>query len=240
MPRHARLAIPLIPLHIRQRGIDKASCFQRDADYELYTGLLEELVAKTRCELHAYVLMPNHVHLLLTGQDPAAPSAFMKALAQRYSQYFNRTRGRTGPMWEGRFRSSPVQSERYLLMLYRYIELNPVRAGLVRLPHHYRWSSFHHNALGAPLDFLAAHPEFVQLGASEEERAQAYLRYISEVTSDSELARIRESIDANAAMGSDGFVEGLEAALGRRARVVHRGRPGAGVPPGGKKCLSPV
>ena len=176
MPRHARLAIPFIPLHIRQRGIDKAFCFQRDADYELYTGLLEELVDKTRCELHAYVLMPNHVHLLLTGQEPAAPSAFMKALAQRYSQYFNRTRGRSGPMWEGRFRSSPVDSERYLLTLYRYIEMNPVRAGLVRLPHHYRWSSFHHNALGAPLDFLAAHPRFVQLGASEEERTRTYLQ----------------------------------------------------------------
>ena len=229
-----------MPLHIRQRGIDKALCFQCDADYDLYTGLLSELVGRTRCQLHAYVLMPNHVHLLLTGEDPTAASAFMKALAQRYSQYFNRTRGRTGPMWEGRFRSSPVESERYLLTLYRYVELNPVRAGLVRLPHHYRWSSFHHNALGAPLDFLSAHPTFVQLGASAEERARTYLQYIGEVTSDEELALIRESIDANAAMGSDGFVEGLESALGRRARVIHRGRPRSRVPANGKKCLSPV
>jgi putative transposase len=240
MPRHARLAIPFMPLHIRQRGIDKAACFARDTDFDLYTGLLEELVGKSRCQLHAYVLMPNHVHLLLTGEEPTAASAFMKALAQRYSQYFNRTRGRTGPMWEGRFRSSPVESERYLLTLYRYIELNPVRAGLVRLPHHYRWSSFHHNALGAPLDFLAPHPGFLQLGASGAERTRAYLEYTAEVTTDEELAVIRESIDANAALGSSGFVEAVEAALGRRAGVIPRGRPRTGVPTGGKKCLSPV
>jgi len=240
MPRHARLAVPFVPLHIRQRGIDRSPCFQRDADYDLYTGLMSELVGKARCQLHAYVLMPNHVHLLLTGEDSTAASAFMKAVAQRYSQYFNRTRGRTGPMWEGRFRSSPVESERYLLTLYRYIELNPVRAGLVRLPHHYRWSSFHHNALGAPLDFIAPHPMFTLLGASAEERAHAYLQYTSEVTGTEELKLIRESIDANAAMGSDGFVVDLETELGRKARVIPRGRPKVGIPAGGKKCLSPV
>lgn len=240
MPRHARLSIPGIPLHIRQRGIDRAACFFRDADYDRYTSLLSELVDKSACQLHAYVLMPNHVHLLLTGHESGAASIFMKALGQRYSQYFNRTRGRSGPMWEGRFRSSPVESERYLITLYRYVEMNPVRAGLVRLPHEYRWSSFHHNALGVPMDFLTAHPAFVHLGISAEERVRAYLEYTATVTTDLELAIIRESIDANAALGSKGFVGGIERALGRPAGVGRRGRPRIGVPPCGKKCLSPV
>ena len=140
MPRHARLAVPFVPLHIRQRGIDRSPCFQRDADYDLYTGLMSELVGKARCQLHAYVLMPNHVHLLITPkiEPPVAPRKVKGASAREA----NRLLGVTGrPFWQDESYDHLVRSQEQFERIGNYILQNPVRAGLVRSEGEYRWSS---------------------------------------------------------------------------------------------------
>lgn len=240
MPRHARLSISGVPLHIRQRGINGSPCFGSEADYHLYLGLMAELSPRFACSVHAYVLMTNHIHLLATADEPEGASLFMKNLAQRYAQHFNRVSHRCGPLWEGRFRSSPVDSERYLLTCYRYIELNPLRAGMVKAPASYPWSSFHTNASGVPSPFLSPHSEYLRLGATRSERQAAYFGMLTAGLSTSELAAVRAAINANAAFGGDGFVAQIEARLGRNARPTPRGRPTAAFSAGRKKSLSPV
>lgn len=148
MPRRARLLLPGVPLHIIQRGNNRQACFFGDDDYGFYLDWLTEHARKTGCKVHAYVLMTNHVHLLLSSSKPEGAGALMKALGQRYVQYVNRTYHRSGTLWEGRFRSCLVQEEAYLLACQCYIELNPVRAGMVRRPGDYRWSSYRANGLG--------------------------------------------------------------------------------------------
>lgn len=240
MPRHARLSIHGVPLHIRQRGINRGACFSAETDFQLYLGLMTELSPRLGCSVHAYVLMPNHIHLLATAKEADGVSLFMKNLAQRYAQHFNRTRHRCGPLWEGRFRSSPVDSERYLLTCYRYIELNPVRAGIVSSPADYPWSSFRANAMGMPSLFLSPHSEFLRLGATTSQRQAAYLGMLTAGLSVSELAAIRGAINANAALGEEDFVTKIEAQLGRTASPTPRGRPMIAISSGRKKSLSPV
>ena len=148
MPRHARAILPEVAVHIIQRGNNRSACFHRDADYLVYLDHLRELSQRHGCEIHAYCLMTNHVHLLATPRAANACALLMKNLGQRYVQYVNRSRERTGTLWEGRFRSCIAQSERYVMACYRYIELNPVRAGMVARAGDYRWSSYLANAGG--------------------------------------------------------------------------------------------
>gem|GEM_PF-2708847 len=161
MSRHRRLKIAGYPLHLIQRGVNRCACSAGARDYELYLGLLEEMSRRHACEVHAYVLMTNHVHLLLTPTDPDGPSRLMKDLGQRYVQAYNRRHQRTGTLWEGRFKSSIVDSEAYLLRCQRYIEENPVRAGMVAHPSDYAWSSHRFNADGAANTFLVPHPLYL-------------------------------------------------------------------------------
>jgi len=142
MPRRARLVAPGIPLHIIQRGNNRQACFFHDDDYSLYLDWLLDYSELAGCTMHAYVLMTNHVHLLLTPGTKESAGLLMKRLGQRYVQYVNRTYRRSGTLWEGRFRSCIAQEDIYLLICQRYIELNPVRAGMVRYPADYRWSSY--------------------------------------------------------------------------------------------------
>ena len=148
MPRRPRLSLPNVPLHLIQRGNNRQACFIGDEDYRFYLDWLSEYAGRAGCSIHAYVLMTNHVHLLVSTERSAAPGEMMKALGQRYVQYFNRTYRRSGTLWEGRYRSCPTQAESYLLACQRYIELNPVRAGMVEHPAEYRWSSYRANAQG--------------------------------------------------------------------------------------------
>ena len=141
MARRLRRFVEGVPLHIWQRGVDREPTFRDRADYELYLGLLEEFSAARHCSVHAYVLMTNHIHLLVTPWEPSAASGLMKDVVQRYSQHCNRTWQRTGPLWEGRFKSSLIDSDAYLFTCHQYIELNPVRARMVRHPLDYEWSS---------------------------------------------------------------------------------------------------
>ena len=163
MPRRARLSLPDLPVHIIQRGNNRQACFFSDEDARFYLDWLGEYAASTQCRLHAYVLMTNHVHLLLTPPTADAAGKLMKALGQRYVQYINRTYRRSGTLWEGRFRSCLTQEESYLLTCQRYIELNPVRAGMVEHPAEYLWSSYRANAQGEPNPLLSPHPHYWSL-----------------------------------------------------------------------------
>jgi putative transposase len=174
MPRRSRICLAGYPLHVIQRGANRSACFAADRDRRTYLGLLDELADMYGCGIHAYVLMTNHVHLLMTPQRSDAASLLMKHMGQRFTQYVNRKHNRTGPLWDGRFKSCVVDSETYLLRCYRYIELNPVRAAMVRSPHEYEWSSFRVNARGEPSLFVVPHPSYMSLGAESEERRAAY------------------------------------------------------------------
>src|SRR5688572_18564238 len=148
MPRRKRLYVAGLPVHIIQRGNNRQACFYADEDYQFFLYHLARIAKRFRCALHAYVLMTNHFHLLLTSELDDGPSLLMKFLGQRYVQYVNRTYKRSGSLWEGRFRSGLVQTDRYLLGCYRYIEMNPVRANMVKHPIEYAWSSYAANAEG--------------------------------------------------------------------------------------------
>lgn len=163
MPRRARINLPNIPLHIIQRGNNRSACFFAGEDYRAYLGWLREYADKARCQIHAYVLMTNHVHLLLTARNTQGAGALMKALGQRYVQYINRSYRRSGTLWEGRYRSCLTQEDDYLLACMRYIELNPVRAAMVAHPGEYRWSSYRANAQGENGAEALLHPR--EIGA---------------------------------------------------------------------------
>jgi putative transposase len=174
MARPPRLVIPGIALHIRHRGVNKGDCFLEDTDRLVYLSRLREVAAATRCALHAYCLMTNHVHLLLTPPDEVACAVLMRELGQCYVQYFNRRHRRTGTLWEGRFRSCLVDSASYVLACYRYIELNPVEAGMVGSPLAYRWSSHAENIGAAHGGMCIAHAEYEALATTIERRQAAY------------------------------------------------------------------
>ena len=215
MARRARLRFPGLPLHIVQRGNNRDACFFADNDRLVYLGLLRELLSPSGCLLHAFVLMTNHVHLLVTPERSESASLLMKRLGQEYVQYVNRCRNRTGSLWEGRFRSSVVDSEDYLLRCYRYIELNPVRAGIAAGPADYPWSSFRANALGHPSALVTPHAGYLALGRTEEERICSYRGLFSDSLTEAQLEEIRLAVNGGFALGSDTFRDALFALAGR-------------------------
>lgn len=191
MPRHARLRLPGYPLHVIQRGHNKGRCFMVDSDFATYLGMLEESCALHPCAVHAYVLMPNHVHLLLTPEQPENITRAMRRLAQRYVQHFNKAHGRTGAMWEGRFKSIPVDSERYLLKCQRYIEQNPVRAGLVAQPRDWAWSSYRYNAEQWPSTLVRPHATYLEMVGHDGRLIEAYRTFLEEMPDPLEVGVIR-------------------------------------------------
>jgi putative transposase len=173
MPRAARVVLADVPLHIVQRGNNRADCFFREEDYTAYLRYLGYCSRNFDCSVHAYCLMTNHVHLLLTPHTTSACAPFMKALAQSYAQYINKSAKRSGSLWEGRYRSCLVDSLDYVFVCYRYVELNPVRAGMVGHPGEYPWSSHAANAQGGPT-LVTPHPAYLALSIEEDERRRAY------------------------------------------------------------------
>lgn len=225
MPRRARLRLAEIPLHIVQRGNNHAACFDRERDRLVYLATMADAAAQFGCEVHAYVLMSNHVHLLLTSHSNDGVSLMMKYLGQRYSQYFNRAYGRSGTLWEGRFKSCLTDSETYVLRCYRYVELNPVRAGMVTHPKDYLWSSYHTNAEGVYSRLIRPHEQWLQLGATQPEREQAYKALCAEALDANVVDAIRKATGGNVALGNARFQIAMETALGRRASRGKAGRP---------------
>ena len=229
MARHARIVVAGYPLHVIVRGIDRAAIFFSESDRQSFLGSLGEVAAAEAVSVHAYVLMTNHVHLLVTPATERGAGRLMKGLGFRYVQYVNRTYGRTGTLFEGRFRSSLIEGDRYLLACQRYIELNPVRAGLVADPGAYPWSSYRANALGAPDPLLTPHPLYVGLAETEEARRAAYRDLFAGAITEDMLTEIRTATHGGFALGGERFQREIAVMLGRRT---WRGRPGRPKKPG--------
>jgi putative transposase len=225
MSRRARLSLPGIPWHIIQRGNNRSVCFNAGEDYQFYLHCLNELAGKFGCAVHTYVLMTNHVHLLLTPLKSDSAALLMKHLGQRYVQYFNRTYQRTGTLWEGRFRSCLTQTDDYVLACYRYIEQNPVRAGMVRRPQDYRWSSYHANGLGRPDSLITPQSEYIRLGKSEAARREAYRALFNVEETEALTGEIRDATNGNFALGGKRFQTQIAKALGTRVTRGVAGRP---------------
>lgn len=225
MPRRPRLTLPNIPLHLIQRGNNQQACFVADEDYRFYLDWLGDYAGKAGCRVHAYVLMTNHVHLLVSAERADAVGAMMKALGQRYVQYFNRTYRRSGTLWEGRYRSCLTQAEDYLLACQRYIELNPVRAAMVEHPGEYRWSSYRTNAQGEAESLIQPHAVYQALGTRAEDRQAAYRELFRYALEPGVVDEIRRATHGNFALGSERFGAEIAAALGRRVLPGKSGRP---------------
>jgi putative transposase len=217
MPRRPRLRLASVPFHVIQRGHNRNPCFLRDEDYRRYLDELGSHARRHGVHVHAYVLMTNHVHLLATPSHPDALGMLMKAVGQRYVHYFNRTCERSGTLWGGRFRSCLVDSETYLLVCHRYIECNPVRAGMVSNPGAYRWSSHRANALGAP-DIVTPHPSVSALGRD------AYRDLFRQELDARVVNEIRDTTNSGFALGSEKFRRDVACLLGRRIEPQRRGR----------------
>jgi putative transposase len=225
MPRRARIMLPDVPVHIVQRGNNRQQCFFADSDRSYYLFQLGRLLRPAGCVLHAYCLMTNHVHLLVTALHKDGCARLMKHLGQLHSQYVNRLYRRSGTLWEGRFRSCLVQAEDYLLQCHRYIESNPVRAGICKHPRHYRWSSYQTNAIGLPSALVTPHEEYRRLGRNDGERRQAYQSFFECDLNPDRVEQIRTATNGNIVLGSKAFQHELSGALGRRAERGNPGRP---------------
>ncbi len=225
MPRRPRIHLDRTQLHIVQRGHNRSPCFFDDQDRLAYLDWLHEALRREECRLHAYVLMTNHVHLLLTPADARAVPRVLIAVGRRYVQHVNRTYGRTGTLWDSRYKSSLVQAETYLLLCQRYIELNPVRAGMVTDPSDWPWSSYRANALGERSAILAPHPLYLALGSAPGERREAYRNLFRDALEDAPLADLRLALNQNQPLGNDRFYAEIEAVTGHRREPRKRGRP---------------
>lgn len=225
MPRRVRLTVTGIVHHVIQRGNNRSPCFFLDKDYRFYLCCLQEEAERYCCAVHAYVLNPDHVHLLVTPETGDALSLMMRNLGSRYVQHVNQVHHRTGTLWEGRFKSCIVESERYLLTCYRYIESDPIRLRLVTDPAHYPWSSYGCHARGAANSVIRDHPLYLGLGVTPEERARAYRELFRHPIDDRVLNEIRRSVNAGLVLGGDPFKDDIEHLLARRVRPGKCGRP---------------
>ena len=174
MARLPRIVIPDQPLHIMHRGNNRLDIFESEEDMARIKDDIAVSLEKSACSLHAYVVMTNHLHLLATPKDKTELAKFMQSVTNRYVRYFNKQRNRTGTIWEGRFKSCLIDSYQYLFSLYRYVEMNPVSAGIVESAADYRWSSYHHNALGETDALITEHELYMNLAREPEQRRRYY------------------------------------------------------------------
>jgi len=225
VPRRPRVHLDGVPLHIVQRGHNRAACFFREKDYLIYLDWLSEALLETETLLHAYALMTNHVHLLITPSCAQSVPKLLISLGRRYVQYINKTYQRSGTLWDGRYRSSLIQAETYLLTCMRYIELNPVRAAMVDEPALYRWTSYRSNALGQSSTLLTPHTVYSQLGANESERLGAYRALFRQAMHDQVVTDLRLALHQSRPIGNARFHAKIERITGERREARPRGRP---------------
>lgn len=224
MPRRPRFNIPGYPLHVIQRGNNRQACFFRSADYWFYLECLSKACQKYSCRVHAYVLMTNHVHLLITPENEYGVSQVMQSVGRRYVRIINDLYNRTGTLWEGRYKACLVDENEYLLACYRYIELNPVRAGMVERPAEYRWSSYRHHAHGEKNGLISPHPVYLSLGPTQTRREQCYRELFSNRLEEKQLHEIRTALIQELALGSEKFKDDMQAMTKRRTRLLRAGR----------------
>ena len=215
MPRKPRFNLPGIPQHIIQRGNNREPCFYSAEDYCRYLDDLKKSASKNYCLVHAYVLMTNHVHILVTPLEENAISQMMQALGRRYVKYFNDTYGRTGTLWEGRFKSSLIDSEMYLLTCMCYIELNPVRASMVEHPGEYKWSSYRHNAQLENDALINKHPIYILLGSTDDERQFVYRELFQRYIDNDTIHKIRDALNHELVLGRSYFKDKIEVMTNR-------------------------
>lgn len=223
MARPGRLSFPGVALHVIQRGHNRNACFRGESDYLVYLAHLRQLTAKHKCWLHAYCLMTNHVHLLVTPGAVDACTALIRDLGRRYVQYFNRRYARTGTLWEGRFRSSIAESAQYVLACYRYIELNPVRAGMVDHAMSYSWSSYAANTGIRADPMIRPHDEYLALADDSELRHATYRGLFDQHLDADVLRSIREAINGGYPLASETFKASVIAPVGGRTEPGKRG-----------------
>ena len=223
MARLPRICLPGIPQHIIQRGNNRQMCFGSEEDYVAYAHWLAEYSARFKVSLHAWVFMTNHVHLLVTGETENSVSRMMQMLGRHYVRYYNHSYRRTGTLWEGRFKSCVVDAEDYLLVCQRYIELNPVRAGMVEDPGDYAWSSYRANGLGKSIKYWHPHRVYSELGDTPEACAAAYREIFKGHLNMLTLRTIRQATNQGMALGSERFKSKIERLSGRRVSPLKRG-----------------
>ncbi len=224
MPRRARMYLPGLPYHIVQRGNNREPCFIEPENYQFYLELWESLSRRYSVSVHAYCLMTNHIHFLVTPDTETGISNTMKVVGSRYAQYINLKYKRTGTLWEGRHRSSLVQTDRYLLICMRYIELNPVRAGMVGRPEEYKWSSYGVNAWGDN-SWLTPHAGYLGLGESVADRCHAYRELFRCHLRKHDIELIRKAAHYCQPIGDDRFRKLIEEKYGIKLGQSARGRP---------------
>jgi putative transposase len=228
MARLPRLVVPGLPHHVIQRGNDRQSIFRDESDRHRYLEILQDVIRTHRLAIHAYVLMDNHVHILASPATAEGLSRTMQSLGRRYVGWFNARHGRSGTLWEGRFRCAVIETERYLLACMRYIELNPVRAGMVVRAGDYPWSSAGFHLGQRQSQLVTDHPLFWALGNTPFEREVAWRSLLDQGLPDQEVRKISESAFKGWACGSDEFLAWLKNRTERPVAPRPRGRPLAG------------
>ena len=221
MARLPRYVVPGQPQHVIQRGNNRSALFIATEDYLYFRDCLVDACARHACEVHAYVFMTNHVHLVLTPHTATGMSKVMQSVGCRYARYFNVAYRRTGTLWEGRYRATIIETQPYLLQCYRYVELNPVRAGMVRHPTEYLWSSHRANALGVADPLASPHAAYRALAADDAGRQAVYRALFATAMDRSALDAIRDATNNAWALGSERFRDETAAVAGRRAHPLY-------------------
>ena len=226
MPRTARIALPNYPHHVIQRGHNRQKVFADPDDYRYYLANLATWKTAYACKVYAYCLMTNHVHLIVDpGDNPEHLGMLMKRVAGRQTRYVNRLEGRSGTLWEGRYKSSPIEDDNYLLACCRYIDLNPLQAGMCATGEEYPWSSCAAHIGGRWPEWLDHDPAWLGLGKTDEERARLYWDYLSAPVSDEEQEAIIRPVQRGQLTGGSTFIEAIAERLGRRIELRGQGRP---------------
>jgi putative transposase len=225
MARLGRYFMPDQPLHVIQRGNNRAATFFCDDDYTRYRGWLADAAAEYGCAIHAYVLMTNHVHLLVTPASTDSLPRTMQSLGRRYVRHVNGAYRRTGTLWEGRYRAAPIASEAHFLACCRYIELNPVRAGMVAHPREYPWSSWRAHALGAADSLVRDHPLYRALGRTAADRRKEYRALFRAALDQGFVEALRAATNGGWALGDARFKREIAKVTGRRVAPLPKGRP---------------
>ncbi|MGB5736918.1 MAG: transposase [Thiohalocapsa sp.] len=223
MARLPRFILPGYPQHVIQRGNNRQPILRDEEDYWVLWGKLRDAADKFQCDVHAYVLMPNHFHLVLTPWQEEGIGKLMQYTGRYYVQHINSRYGRTGTLWEGRYRATLFDPNAFLLPASRYVELNPVRAGLVASAEDYDWSSYAANATGADDELVKPHPVYNKLGRSLAARLDAYREVFDRPTDDIFVQRLRDATNKAWVFGDEHFCEEIEGKLNRRALPRPRG-----------------
>lgn len=226
MPRTSRVVLPNYPHHIIQRGHNRQVVFAGDEDYLYYLKNLKEWKKELGCKIYAYCLMTNHVHLIVdTVKETENLALLMKRVSGRQTRYVNKMEGRSGTLWEGRYKSSPIKDDEYLLACCRYVEMNPVRAKIVDEPAKYKWSSYRHKIGVEKTNLVDIDPCYMGLGATEKVREKRYEEWVNGAIPAGELELIRKAVQRGQLTGGYRFVEEVDKKIGRRIEFRGQGRP---------------